>query len=501
VFSDWHYEATAYLSRDRLHEVLSFTDFVKPILALASSDPATALNPFTSGVPGTPQLLSSFTDPVLDTLSILYDDRIVSGQGLLRGPILQLPAGSLQAVIGSEYSQEKQDQTVGGFGSPPRPLALQRNSYAVFSETRIPLLASGEPAQGGERLTLTLAGRYDHTNDFGSKATWQGGLLWRATETLSFNGSYGQSYRAPQLSEISGPQTVADSTILGIPDPFRGNQPIFYPIRFISGPNPKLAPETGNSITLGLQYSSEALRGLHASLTWYDLKISNYIALQGESTILDNPNLFPGAVIRAPATAADQQQGFLGQVTQLSVTDYNFGDIRVAGFDADIRYAIDTRVGQFTPSLAIANVYKWRSAVLPGAPAVDGVSKATSFAASISGIGWSPRWKGTAALAWKQGPLSMNLAGRYISRYLDYQLFVPNTHEIGNSWIFDFGARYDAGQAFAAKNSWLAGTYVAFGAVNLFNKTPPFSYTSTWYDLQEYDIRGRFLHLNVGVRL
>jgi hypothetical protein len=56
------------------------------------------------------------------------------------------------------------------------------------------------------------------------------------------------------------------------------------------------------------------------------------------------------------------------------------------------------------------------------------------------------------------------------------------------------------GQALASTNPWLARSYVAFGAVNLRNKTPPFSYNSTWYDLSEYDIRGRFLHLNVGVR-
>jgi len=49
--------------------------------------------------------------------------------------------------------------------------------------------------QAGGRLVLTLGGRYDHTSDFGGKATWQGGLLWRATETLSLRGSYGVSFK------------------------------------------------------------------------------------------------------------------------------------------------------------------------------------------------------------------------------------------------------------------------------------------------------------------
>jgi iron complex outermembrane receptor protein len=492
--SNWHYEVTAYLSRDQLYDVGASPDTQLISNALSSSNPATALNPFASGAPGTPQLLSSLTNPAVDISSRTFNDRIVSGQGILRGPVLQLPAGALKAVIGGEYSQAKQDTTYGGSSASAAPYLLQRNTYAVFSEARIPLLAGGAPAQGDERLALTLAGRYDHSNDYGGKGTWQSGLLWHASETLSFRGGYGLSYQAPQLNQISGPTSVFPLS-LGVPDPFRGNQLISYPVTFVFGPNRNLKPETGDSLTLGLQYSSQALPGLHTSLTWYDLRISNYIGPENLEPLVANPNLFPGAVVRAPATPQDQQQGFLGVITQLNYGDYNFGDLRVAGFDADVSYAIETRAGQFTPSVAIANVYRWQSAILPGTPAIDAVSQATLF-----GVGWSPRWKGTAALAWKKGPLSMNLAGRYIGRYLDYQDFVPNTNEIGNTWIFDFNARYEVGQALASTNPWLARSYVAIGAVNLLNKTPPFSYSPSWYDFQEYDLRGRYLHLNVGVR-
>ena len=493
--SDWHYEATAYFSRDDFHADLSEILPTQIGTALASSNPATALNPFATGAPGSSQLLSSLAAagyPSYDT----FDDRTVSGQVILRGPVFHLPAGAVQAVVGSEYGQEHQDTFIAG----ELPFFLHRNTYAVFSEARIPLLAGKEPKEPSsgseERLALTLAGRYDHSDDYGGKGTWQSGLLWRPMETLSFSGSYGLSYQAPQLGEISGPQnTEVFSGGLGYPDPFRGNQLIDYPIKYVSGPNFNLQPETGDAFTLGLQYSSQALTGLHASLTWYDVRISNYISGESIQALLAYPNLFPGAVVRAPPTPQDQQLGWLGAITQFNSLFYNFGDIRVAGFDADIRYAIDTRIGQLTPSVAIANIYKWQSALLPGTAAIDGLGSATFY-----GVGWSPRWKGTAALAWKQGSLSMNLDGRYIGSYLDYQDFVPNTHEIGNTWIFDFNARYDVGQGVASTHPWLAGSYVAFGAVNLLNKTPPFSYSPYWYDVQEYDIRGRYLHLTAGVR-
>ena len=224
------------------------------------------------------------------------------------------------------------------------------------------------------------------------------------------------------------------------------------------GPNYTLKPETGDSFTLGLDYSSQALPGLHTSLSWYEINITNFIGAEATADLLAYPNLFPGAVIRAPPTQQDQQQGYLGVITQINKVDYNFGEIHVAGFDGDIRYVIDTRVGEFTPSVAIANVYKWQSALLPSTPEMSAVGRATIYSFG-GGPGWSPRWKGTAALAWKQGPLSMSLAGRYIGRYLDYQMFVPNTNEIGNTWIFDFNARYDLGQALASTNPWLARSY------------------------------------------
>jgi iron complex outermembrane receptor protein len=497
--SDWHYDVTAYLSRDQLHQEELIPDYQSISNTLASSNPATALNPFTSGPPGTPQLLSSLVNPAVDNFLYQLNDRILDAQGTLRGPILEMPSGTLQGVIGSEYSQERQGTTqIYGLGGPPTDLYLGRNSYAVFGEARIPLLGGDAPAQGRERLALTLAGRYDHSDDYGGKATWQSGLLWRATESLAFRGGYGLSYQAPQLFQIGGPQTITVAP-LELPDPFRGNQLVTYPVTNVYGSNPNLKPETGDSLTLGLQYGGASPAGLHASLTWYELRISNFIGAQSQESLLTYPNLFPGAVTRAPPTPQDQQLGYLGLITEVKDDNYNFGDIRVAGVDANIRYAIETRAGRFTPSVAIANIYKWQSAILAGAPEIDAVSQATSSVFG-GGVGWSPRWKGTAALAWSLEPLSMSLSGRYIGRYLDYQVFVPNTNETGDTWIYDFSARYELSKSSAA-NTWLANAYVSFGAVNLFNKVPPFSYTSYLYDFMEYDDRGRYMYLNVGLRL
>ena len=495
MFSDWNYEATIALSRDRLEEARLFTDPLSVANALASSDPATALNPFASGSPGSPQLLSSLTNPAVDTVASVYADQLVSVEAVFRGPIVRLPAGAVQAAIGADLDRETEETTSNAsIVSSASDIVLHRTTYAPFAEVRIPLLASGEQSHATERLTLTLAGRYDHSDDFGGKTTGQAGLLWRAWDTVSFSGSFGQSYRAPRLNEIAGPQ-VSSFGQLGITDPFRGNELETYPLAILSGPNNSLKPETGRSLTFGLTYTSEAIQGFRASITWYDLKISNYIGIPNSQAIVDNPQLFPGAVVRAPATPQDQQQGFLGVISQFNELYYNFGDVRVQGVDAAVSYPIDTTLGQFTPSLTIANIYRWTSALTPNLPADDGLSLAT-----FNGVGWAPRWKGTASVAWKRGLLSANVAGRFVGRYLDYQDFVPNSNEIASTWVFDVSARAEIGETFASTVPFAKNAYVSIAAVNLLNKIPQFSYNPAWYVFQESDIRGRYLRLSVGSR-
>ncbi len=420
-FSDWNYEVTSYLSQTRLNAAIPGINLGGVLNALASTDPATALNPFTTAAPGPAGLLQSITaiDPG-SSYDLNEADQIVSAQALLRGRVLSLPAGPAQAAVGVDYSREKQDAYINVYGVPVQSL-LQRKNYAIFAETRVPILGE-DGSQSAGRVALTLAGRYDHSNDFGGKATWQSGLMWKALETLTFTGSYGISYQAPTLQELASP-VVTQTGPTGTVDPFRGNQAVPATALIVGGPNPNLKPETGNALTLGLTYSAPSLDGLRASLTYYKLAISNYIATHSLQDLIDSPGLFPGAIVRAPPTAQDQQQGFLGQIIQFNDVYYNFGDLHVRGVDADVRYVLEIGRGRLTPSLALAYVGQWQSALTANSPAVKYVSQANASLAG--GGGWAPRWKGTAALAWERGPISLNVAGRYgkrsISRLSDYR--------------------------------------------------------------------------------
>lgn len=491
LFGGWKYEVTAYMSRDQTNASFPNESNLGNLIvgALNSSNPATALNPFSSGAPGSAQLMQSLLPP---PDNFYFVNRATDAQAVLTGPLFRIPSGAVQAVFGGEYARETQLALPASAGlvAPP-PISLDRNTYALFTETRIPLLGGNEHIENGDRLVATLAARYDHASDFGGKATWQGGLLWKPTATVSVRAGYSTSYVAPQLQQISG-GIEGTFQSYGLVDPFRGGEEVTA--SEVLGANSNLKPETGESVAFGAVYTSRVLPGFEMSLSYFSVDISNYIGIPNAQAIIDYPTLFPGGVERGPATPQDVQNGFLGPITQVNDLYFNYGDLDIAGIDADVRYALQTRAGQFTPSLAVTDLVRWRSALSPGLPEVSYLSQAT-----ITGPGFAPRWKGTAALSWKLDSLSATVTGRYLGPYKDYQWYVPNTNELGNLWLVDLNARYDIGRELASAGSWAFGTYLAIGATNVFDKAPQFSY-ALGFDPAEADLRGRIVYLNAGLK-
>lgn len=484
--SDWRYDASAYVSRDTSRASDAYVDFSDLQVALDSSDPATALNPFSADSPGSPQLLRSLMAGAIRSQYRLVN-RVDLAQAVTHGTLLHLPSGPVSAAFGGEYARHSQFSQ----GYSAQPLDLDRRTYAFFGELRVPLVGlQGDPA-AGDRLTLTSGARYDHSSDFGGKGTWQGGLLWNATSALSVRASYGLSYRAPQLQEVGGPQQLFSSANTMSVDPARGNEAVIADVVF--GPNPDLEPVTGTSRTLGITYSSREMPALRASLTWYSIDISRYIGQKPLQALISNPDAFPGAVVREPPTPEDEAAGYLGRIVSINATNVNFGDLSVAGFDFDVAYDVQSRIGQLTPSLAVTNTYLWESALTPHEPAIDYLNQFT-----IVGNGWAPRWKGTLGLAWERGPFSALLSGRYVGRYKDSRDFADNTNKLGNDWKFDIGARYQSSESSINPSSWLSGGYVAVTVSDLFDNSPPFSYGYNSYDYTQYDPRGRLVQLRLG---
>lgn len=402
----WNWELSAWRTSDRTTvHIENYFPSAAIQGALNSTDPSTALNPFVSGPLGSDALVDSlYTDALLK-----FASRQESISGFVRGSALELPAGAVQVVVGSEYHKSTLEPRYIKHDFFPSGTEFQfdRDSYALFGELRIPLFSGNDRAVKRDVLTASVAGRYDHFSDFGSTTNPQFGLTWRPIESLLLRGSYGRAFKAPPLPNLYNPQAIVPSVTVF--DPVKGQNAF---VSVLQGGNPDLRPTRGKSHSFGAVWASDAVPGLDVSVTNWHVEERDAVQNVGTRFFVENEDLFPGRVIR------DSN----GNITRVIRTITNFGSIEVAGLDYQVNYSYQSASGDWRPYIAATQTYRHEAALVPGAQAVDGVSKART-----SG-NWSPRWKANAGLGWERGAVAASMTGRYVSRYQDYD----GAREIGN---------------------------------------------------------------------
>jgi iron complex outermembrane receptor protein len=481
LLDKWHWEIAGWSSQEWDASTFIGPNFGGLFGALFSGDPATALNPFVTG-PQSPSVESAIYSNNASHLS----GGNLTANGFIRGPILTLASGEVQAVIGAEYNHSK--LTNKALNSPTT--LDQRDEHSFFGELSIPIIANHLHPEAGDTLAVGAAIRYDDYSDFGGHTTPQFSITWRPSETVLIRGAFSESFRAPNLYDLFAFATPVIHPNYPVIDPLNGNMQVLTTVILESRP---LKPETGQSRSIGFVWSPESIQNFQMSMTYWGMGQSNRVSEPNVQDIVDNANLFPGCVIRGPGTP--------GPIQSVCGGFFNFGTLSVSGFDGDIAYKYQTDFGTLTPAISATEIYKYKAALVPGAPITDRVSKANLDA-------WAPRWKGTASLGWSLGPYSAAIDGRYVGKYRDYAPLVngpsAGTYQtLGNYWVFDANIKVGIGDLVEPNNPYLKDTYISVGGVNLFNILPPFSMYSnglSGYDPSQYDIRGRFLYVNLGLR-
>jgi len=459
---NWDWEVSALNSRDHGSQVI----FGQPNTALlnaalASSDPQTALNPFIDGPMASPGVLAAIYSNALITN---YDARATIVDAFTRGPLLQLPAGALDALVGAEYEKDRFE----------RGFEANRIARALFTELRAPLFATtNERAEKREVLVVQGAARYDDYSDFGSKTTWQAGIEFRPVEDLLLRGTHATAFKPPTLYNLAAPQS---SSTITVTDPRRNNETVV--VQSIIGGNPGLQPTTGASSTLGFVWSPRQLPGLDVSLTRWWMRIDDAINFPiSTQFVVDNENAFSGRVVRAPAAP-----GEVGPIIAADRTYINFGTMHEAGIDASIDWRFRTSLGQFVPGMAATYISKFEGSSTAGSPSVDRLSRASN-----DGV-FAPRWKGIASIAWKPAEAyDVWFAGRYLGRYTDY----TPPHTIGNVWYLDASFEVNIERALGMMKGSLGGARLLVSGANLTDKLPDWSNFPRGYDVFNYDLVGR----------
>jgi iron complex outermembrane receptor protein len=463
----WQWEVTALDSKDMGSQVVTGqTNAAALNAALASSDPATALNPFRDGPMASPSVLASiFSTNSITTFSA--DSKILDA--FARGPLLRLPAGPLTAVAGAEYEASSFNR---GFDA-------SRTARALFTELRAPLY-SVDDAHGGRREVFAVQGaaRYDDYSDFGSKTTGQLGLELRPVERLLLRGTYATAFKPPTLFQIASPIT---SSTAAVNDPKNGGASVL--IQSNQGGNPNLQPTTSASSTLGFVWSPERVRGLDISMTRWWSRIEDAISLPiCCQFIVDNESSFPGRVIRDSS----------GKIVAIDGTFVNFGVMRESGIDVAVDWRIRTSYGTFRPALAGTYITQFDGSSVAGVPSINRLSRASG-----DGV-FAPRWKSIASLGWTPGPAwNTWLAGRYIGSYTDY----TPPRQIGDVWYLDAGFDVAVEPALNLTKGSLGGMALSVSGTNLTDKLPDWSTFFRGYDVFNYDLVGRAIFVRLKFQI
>lgn len=474
----WHWDVA--VTRSYSHDVNDEDGLYSPAATaqagLSDTNPATALNPFQTKVWSMADI-GKYNQHLIQT----SENWLTTVDATVRGPLFELPAGTVRALAGVEY-----DYSQVGYHYYTLNVNGDRNVGSAFTEIRVPLLGPGE-AGGAERVVLSGAARYDRFSDFGSKVSPQGGIEIRPVDGLLLRGSYSEAFKPPTLYQLHAPE-ITGSTVQ-IVDPRRGES---YFAGQTTGGNSRLQPLTGESQSFGFVLTPRALPGLEISASKWRMKLDNYVSTIASQTLVNNESLFGDYVIRAAPSAADVAAGRPGQIRTVRNVSLNFGTYNIAGVDLAVRWPFKTSIGEFVPAAAATSVYRYNAALIPGAPVGQRAGKATTG-------GYAPKWKGQASLGWNTDYVETSFSANYTGAYRDY---APSNISLGNFWTFDLNARIAIGQAFRDLPSQLKGTYLTVGVRNLSDRLPDYSSYSvtSGYDPTQYDIIGRYLYAQVGFR-
>ncbi len=463
-------EITDRVNTARLDEALGNTP----------DDPATTysaardgyFNPFGAGAANVPA--------VLDFVGAGYSSeldrsRAMSANLLVEGPVLTLPGGDLKIAVGAQVRNEAFETRSTSFLSSLTPIVTEtpqrdRTIAAAFAEARLPFFGPDNAQPGLRRLELSVAGRIEAYDDFGTTSNPKLGLVWSPVADLTFRGSWGTSFRAPALPQVFDESAVGATLVP------RANGSRLLAI-YLYGGNPDLKPETAETWTTGFDY--RRANGLQLSASYFNTRFENRIAQptnENLSGVLTDPSLAPFVRLIDPANAADlalvqsyiSTPGFVfGNLfppsTYGAVLDgrwVNAASVALSGLDLAATYPVTMGGATATLDATASYLFDYRTRTTPAAPTLDVLDQVGRPTRLRSRAGASTRWRDYSAdLHWIHVSDYADASGRKIEAW--------DTADLNLSWS-PIGGRWD-------------GLTVALTVQNLFDRDPPFYDNPTGY--------------------
>jgi len=441
-------------------------------VALASSDPATAFDPYGLGRTSA-ATLAAISDQIYDTPTLTtfngYELRV-------NGPVIDLPGGTVKVAAGYEGQEIDVDLGIarGNPGTQVSYRSFSRGVDSVYVELLVPVVSSANAISGISRLEFTGAWRYDKYDDVGSTDNPKFGFNYSPVESLSFHGSYGTSFRAPLITEIYGNSDALYGEYYQNPE---GGAPL---LGFAwSGPNTGLEPEEATTWSFGGDFTPT--QNTNINLTYweveYEKQVTKYLGrldvlsiedqLAGTGLILhgtDAGNMVSSLVEQGIPVARGSFPGDdpANVTLYLDGRNRNLGVSITSGIDFQITHNWETdATGSFLFSLGGTYLTTYDVALSDAGEKVDFLNEI-----------FNPlRFKARGSVTWYYRSFATQFGFRYVNGY-DNTVVTP-TQSVDSYIPIDIVIRYNADNV-----DWLGGfgtgLSVSLEARNVFDEDPPY---------------------------
>ena len=465
----------------------------------------------------------------------------------ITGTAFDLPAGPVQFAAGAEWRYTMAQYApdlytssgdVAGLNSA-KPTKGSVVAHEAYGEVHVPVVADLPFVKS---FAVNSAFRFSDYNLSSAKNiwTWSVGADWKVVNDLSFRGQFQRAIRAPNVGELFG--GLATNTTNTLTDPCGSKQPVGSRTAavqalctaqgvssaniwtnavqgpadlttYLSGGNPLLAPETSDTITLGVVVQPEALPGFITSLDFYSISVKGMISALagGAGGILTNcfgqtdpNNIYCQQIHRIDGKLTSGT----GNIT---ASNANISGLKTQGFDLNSQYSFAPGFGLLSKDSTFDVSTGWNYLLemvsLPDATAPTVKSNcAGAYGNTYCFYQPLPRLKGTTRFTWHDGPLSLSLRWRYIDGVTLDKYLIPlrrgttglslanyTKPTLPNMNYFDLSGSYEIND----------NIEVYGGINNLFSKDPPIvagaaSYANSFP--QTYDSMGRVTYIGIKAK-
>ncbi|VFR27374.1 TonB-dependent receptor [plant metagenome] len=413
----------------------------------------------------------------------------------VEGPLFAMAGGDARLAAGAGYRKN-----AFVWADHSRGTDTARGDEGVrfaYAEINLPLVGPQQGIAGIRRLALTAAVRGEDYDSFGRITTPKFGLVYSPSADFTVKASWGKSFKAPTLFE----QNYANSLYLDTPGWYGGTgYADDATVLVVDGGNPRLDPERARTWSASLAIHPEALPGLEAEVTWFDIDYTDRVVqpIRNAAQAMSNPiygsfvdyspSIEEQAELLASTEAFYNWAGAAYDPSKVVATLYtqyqNASRQRTKGLDLSGAYRIDLGPG----GLTLRGSATWLDSVQQYSVAESPFD--------LSGTLFNPaKVVGRAGAVWTQGGLSSSLFANYIGGVKD----AVNDDKGASFTTFDATLRYTTGPR---GDGW-ADLELGLSVQNLLDRAPPLYSPSLAayavpYDSTNYSAIGRYVSVSLS---